>query len=335
MNRRIRLNLILLGVLLIVLIALPYLGATSFVISLTSTILIAGILASSVNFLAGQVGMVSLGHAGIAAASSYGVAWASKQGFDPAVQVLIALVVTVIVSFIYGILSMRTSGIYLLMVTLAVGMLIYGLAFRLSSVTNGENGISGVARPEWMGSYWIYYYVVLAGFVITTAVLWVIGRSPFGASLTGLRDSESRMRSLGYSVPSYKLGAFMVSGLVAGFAGLLAVWHTGFISPSSAGVDRSVHLIVMVILGGIGTLLGPLIGAAIVVLVENVLSSYVDRWPTVLGLIFILVILFARAGIAGSAAKLIARLRRRTAQRPPGGRGSPVSEAVSERNHDA
>lgn len=335
MNRRTRLNVILLGVLLLVLLALPYLGATSFAISLTSTILIAAILASSVNFLAGQGGMVSLGHAGIAAASAYGVGWASRQGFDSGVQVLIALVVTLVVSFIYGLLSMRTSGIYFLMVTLAVGMLIYGLAFRLSSVTNGENGISGIARPEWMAQYWTFYYVVLGGFVLSTAALWVIGRSPFGASLTGLRDSESRMRSLGYTVPSYKLGAFMVSGLVAGFAGLLAVWHTGFVSPSSAGVDRSVHLIVMVILGGIGTLLGPLIGAAVVVLVENVLSSYVDRWPTVLGLIFILVILFARAGIAGSAGKLVARLRRRSDNQPPGGRGSPGSEAVSERNHDA
>ena len=333
MNRRRIVNLALLGALLLVALALPYIGATSFIISLTSTILIAAILASSVNFLAGQGGMVSLGHAGIAAASAYGVGWASRNGLDTSVQVLIALGVTLVVSFIYGLLSMRTSGIYFLMVTLAVGMLVYGLAFRLSSVTNGENGISGIARPEWMSSYWVFYYVVVASFVVVTAALWVMGRSPFGASLTGLRDSESRMRSLGYSVPSYKLGAFMISGLVAGFAGLLAVWHTGFVSPSSAGVDRSVHLIVMVILGGIGTLLGPLIGASVVVLVENVLSSYVDRWPTVLGLIFIFVILFARAGIAGSVGKWIARARRRADNRPPGGRGSPVGVAVSESNH--
>lgn len=309
-GRRRTLALALLGLLLVVGIALPYLGASSFVVSLTSTVLIAGILASSVNFLAGQGGMVSLGHAGIAAASAYGAAWASQHGFDPGVQVLFAFAVTVVVSFVYGLLSMRTSGIYFLMVTLAVGMLVYGLAFRFATVTGGENGISGVARPEWMNTYWMYYYVVLVLFVLITAGLWVVGSSPFGASLRGIRDSESRMRSLGYSVRAYKLGAFMMSGAVAGLAGLLSVWHTHFVSPSSAGVDRSVHLIVMVILGGVGTLLGPVIGAAIVVLVENVLSSYVDRWPTVLGLIFILVILFARAGIAGSIGKLIRRLRR-------------------------
>jgi len=312
-----QLNLTLLAALLVVAIALPYLGASSFIVSLVSTILIAATLASSVNFLAGNGGMVSLGHAGIAAASAYGAGWASRQGFDPGMQVVFALGMTLLVSLVYGLLSMRTSGIYFLMVTLAVGMLIYGLAFRLSSVTGGENGISGIARPEWMSSYWMFYYVVLGAFVLATAALWVVGDSPFGASLRGIRDSESRMRSLGYSVRSYKLGAFMVSGTIAGLAGLLSVWHTHFVSPSTAGVDKSVHLIVMVILGGIGTLLGPLIGAAIVVLVENVLSSHVDRWPTILGLIFIFVILFARAGIAGSTRKLFRRLRARSKSASP------------------
>jgi branched-chain amino acid transport system permease protein len=324
------LNVALLALLLVVAVALPYLGTSSFTISLASTILIAATLASSVNFLAGQGGMVSLGHAGIAAAAAYGAGWASRQGFDPGMQAVFALGVTLVVSLVYGLLSMRTNGIYFLMVTLAVGMLIYGLAFRFSSVTGGENGISGIQRPEWMDSYWSFYYVVLAAFVILTAALWVVGNSPFGASLRGLRDSESRMRSLGYSVASYKLGAFMISGTVAGLAGLLSVWHTHFVSPSSAGVDRSVHLIVMVILGGVGTLLGPLIGATVVVLVENVLSSYLDRWPTVLGLIFILVILFARAGIAGSVRKLyrsILRRRGRAADSTsPPGRGAPDRE---------
>lgn len=329
------LNLGLLAALLVVAALLPYLGASGFTISMVTTILIAATLASSVNFLAGQGGMVSLGHAGIAAASAYGAGFASKQGFDPGIQLLFALGMTLAVSFVYGLLSMRTSGIYLLMVTLAVGMLIYGLAFRMSTITGGENGISGIARPQWMGPYWVYYYVVLACFVLATAALWIVGSSPFGAGLRGVRDSESRMRSLGYSVRGYKLGAFMMSGTVAGLAGLLAVWHTNFVSPSSAGVDRSVHLIVMVILGGVGTLLGPLIGAAIVVLVENVLSSYIDRWPTLLGLIFILVILFARAGIAGSVRKLVRHLRRTRGAARPRDPDDPEGTPVPASTHHA
>ncbi len=320
------------GVVLVIAVLLPYLGTSGFVVSLASTILISATLAASVNFLAGQGGMVSLGHAGIAAAAAYGAGWASRNGFDTLGQFLIALALTVIASFLYGVLSMRTSGIYLLMVTLAVGMLVYGLAFRMSSVTNGENGISGIKRPEWMGTYWVFYYVTLVVFVLSTLAFWVISKSPFGAGLRGIRDSESRMRSLGYGVRSYKLAAFMMSGMVAGFAGLLAVWHTHFVSPSTAGVDRSVHLIVMVILGGIGTLSGPLLGAGIVVLIENVLSSSIARWPTVLGLVFILVILFARAGIAGSAGKLYSRLRRPDLQ-PPSGGGTHDS-AVPDHSHD-
>lgn len=334
MNRRMVVNISLLGLLLVVLFALPYFGVSNFVLGLASTILIAAVLASSVNFLAGDGGMVSLGHGAIAAASAYAVAWASREGFDSTAQILIAVGVTLVVSFLYGVLSMRTNGIYFLMVTLAIGMLIYGLAFRLSSVTGGENGISGVAAPHGLEEEWVYYYFVLGAFVISTTVLWVVSNSPFGASLRGLRDSESRMRSLGYNVAQYKLGAFMISGSVAGLAGLLAVWHINFVSPSSAGVERSVLLIVMVILGGIGTVLGPLIGASVVVLVENVLSSYVDRWPTALGLIFILVILFARAGIAGSVPKLVAKLRGRApTSSPPGDRSSTEGTTVPDSNH--
>jgi branched-chain amino acid transport system permease protein len=243
-------------------------------------------------------------------------------------QVTIALSVTIVVSLAYGVLSMRTSGIYFLMVTLAVGMVVFGLAYRLSFVTGGENGITGIQRPAFIGDYWTFYWFILGIFVLTTLLLWVVGRSPFGASLRGLRDSESRMRSLGYSVASYKLGAFMISGTIAGLAGLLSVWHTHFISPSAAGVHRSVLLIVMVILGGVGTTFGPLIGAAVVVLVENVLSNEIERWPTILGLIFILVILFARAGIVGSIQKLVRRIRRRRSGAPPGDTGPHQETAI-------
>ena len=341
MNRRRMVSAGLLVLLVAVAAALPYIGGTSYVISLVTTILIAGILASSLNFLVGDGGMASLGHGAIAAASAYGAAWASRAGYDTGTQALIALAVTLLVAFMFGVLSMRTSGIYFLMVTLALGMVIYGLAFRLSTVTGGENGISGIARPEFIFEYWTFYYFVLGAFVVTTVLLWVVSRSPFGASLRGIRDSETRMRSLGYTVPAYRLGAFMISGTIAGFAGLLSVWLTHFVSPSSAGVHRSILLIVMVILGGVGTVLGPIIGAAVVVLVENVLSNSVERWPTALGLIFILVILFARAGIVGTIGKLVGRIQRRGSEppeqpgrtEPPGDLVTPSGTPVSERNH--
>ena len=319
-------------VILVFAIAFPYLGVNSYQVSLAQTILIAAMLASALNFLIGDAGMPSLGHGAIAAASSYAVAWASQQGMGPGGQLMVALGITIIVSLVYGVLSMRTFGIYFLMVTLALGMVIWGLAYRWSSVTGGENGITGVKSPAAISDYWVYYYVVLFFFLGTTALLWVVSKSPFGASLRGIRDSASRMRSLGYNVSAYKVGAFMISGLVSGAAGVFAVWHTYFISPSAAGIGRSVLLIVMVILGGVGTVWGPLIGAAIVVLVENVLSISVERWPTILGLIFIFVILFARAGIVGSINKFLARRGQEKPVDPPGDRGS-VDATASAGNH--
>lgn len=328
-----RTGLLLFGGLVVVLVAFPYLGVSSYVVSLASTILVAAILAASVNFLAGNGALVSLGHGSIAAASAYGAAWASKNGHGMTTQVLVALAITLAVSVAYGLVSMRTEGIYFIMVTLAVGQLIYGLAFRASPITGGENGITNVTRPEVLGEYWMFYLFLVGAFVLATAVLWVISNSPFGASLRGIRDSESRMRSLGYNVAAYKFSAILMSGTLAGFAGLLSVWHTHFVSPSSANVHRSILLIVMVILGGLGTTTGPLIGAAIVVLVENVLSNSVERWPTVLGIIFILTILFARAGIIGSLNKAITRVRRRRNDPSDGPPPEPQPEPLVSGTH--
>lgn len=301
------------GLVVVLLAAFPYLGTSGYHVSLATSVLVAAILAATVNFLAADGGMASLGHGGIAAAAAYGAGWASLQGHSVTTQVVVAMGVGIVTSLVYGLLSMRTSGIYFLMVTLALGMVVYGLAYRLSSVTRGENGITGIARPEIFAEPWAFYLFVVASFAVATLVLWVVSSSPFGASLRGIRDSESRMRSLGYYVPVYKLGAFMVSGTVASFAGLLAVWNTHFVSPSAAELHRSVLLIVMVILGGLGTTMGPLVGAAIVVLVENVVSNSVERWPTLLGLIFVLAILFARSGLVGSVNNSVRRLRKRRA----------------------
>ncbi len=320
----------------VLLFAFPYLGTSGYQVSLASTVLIAAILAATVNFLAGDGGMASLGHGAIAASAAYGAGWASMQGHSVTMQVVLAMGTGIAVSLAYGLLSMRTNGIYFLMVTLAVGMVVYGLAYRLSSVTRGENGITGIARPEFLAEPWAFYLFVVVSFLAVTLALLVVSRSPFGAGLRGIRDSESRMRSLGYYVPAFKLVAFMISGTIASYAGLLSVWHTHFVSPSSAEVHRSVLLIVMVILGGLGTTMGPLVGATIVVLVENVLSNSVERWPTVLGLIFVLAILFARSGLVGSAAKLVKRLRDRSSPgRPPADDVEPTDATVSGSNPSA
>ncbi|WP_349899231.1 branched-chain amino acid ABC transporter permease [Parafrigoribacterium soli] len=317
------------------LVALPYLGVTKFQVGQTTTILIAAMAAASVSFLVGEAGLASLGHGAIAGTASYGMAWAFHQGWDPTLSIVLAIALTLAVSLIYGLLTMRTSGIYFLMVTLAIGMLIYGLAFRMSSVTGGDNGLL-LQRPEWINArenWWIFYYLVLALLIVTTLVLWVVARSPFGASLRGVRDNESRMRSLGYSVAGYKVAAFMISGFVAGISGVLGAWNTQSVSPESVNVETSILLIVMVILGGVGTLLGPLVGATIVILVKFTVSSYVDRWQTLLGIVFIVVILLAREGVVGSIGKLTNRIRKRRAQRAAAGDVPEAGASASNVSH--
>ncbi len=185
--------------LLAVAVALPYIGATSYVISLVSTILIAGMLASSLNFLVGDAGMASLGHGAIAAAAAYGAGWASKQGLDPGTQVLIALGITLVVSFMYGILSMRTSGIYFLMVTLALGMVVYGLAFRLvAGHRRRERHLRHQATRVHRGVLDLLLLRLVAAFVLTTALLCggqplAVRREP--ARYPGQRDAHAQPRA--------------------------------------------------------------------------------------------------------------------------------------------
>ena len=316
------------GLVLVValLVAAPYLGLSRYYIGLGSTVFCAALLAASVNFLIGQVGLVPLGHAGIAAVAAYGVAISDRAGLDLGAQLGIALLATLVVSLVYGVVSMRTSGIYFIMVTLAIGMLIYGLAYSMSSITFSDTGIN-VRRPEAISEYWVYYYFALAIFIVGTVILWVIAKSPFGASLRGIRDSESRMRSLGYNVEAYKVGAFVASGLVAGMAGVLTLWSTRLVSSETASILNSVLPIIMVVLGGVGTILGPLVGAIAVVYLSFVVPSFFERWETLLGAVFIVVIMFARTGIVGSLAKLYNWIRRKRAASR--GTGSPDVSAVA------
>lgn len=279
----------------------------SFLISILALVFIGALLAASVNMLAGEVGLVSIGHAGIAAAAAYGVAWAAVRGHDVVIQLIAAAILTVITSAVYAVTTMRARGIVFLMITLALGMVVYGLALRLSSLTGGQNGLTGITRPQLLASPTVFYLFILAIFVAAYAALWTVGRSPFGLALRGVRDSESRMASLGYSVTRVKFVAVMLSGAFAGLAGVLAVWHSQFMSPAAATFGRSALAVVMVIVGGTGTLLGPLVGAGIVVGTEHWVSSYVERWPTLLGIVFILVVLFAPRGVVGAVASFGSR----------------------------
>ncbi|MGH3384986.1 MAG: branched-chain amino acid ABC transporter permease [Nocardioidaceae bacterium] len=287
------------AVLLVALLVVVPAWSQRYVLSLFTLALVTALLAVSVNMLAGEVGLVSMGHAGISASAAYAVAWAIRDQQGLATQLSVALLVTLLVSALYGLTAMRTSGLVFLMITLALGMVVYGLAFKWSKVTGGQSGLTGIRRPESLLDPYTFYYFCLVVLAVTLCVLWAVGRSPLGLSFRGIRDSEGRMNSLGYATPAIKFVAMMVSGLVAGVAGVLAVWNSQFMSPSAAAFEVSAIAVIIIIIGGVGSPLGPIIGAGLVVGIEHWLSSYVERWPTLLGLLFIAVVILMPRGVAG------------------------------------
>jgi branched-chain amino acid transport system permease protein len=275
-----------------------------YLVGLLSLTLIFALLAMSINLLAGWVGLVSVGHAGIMASAGYGVAYVAREGGGHGLQIAVGFGIGLLASLVFGVMAMRTREVYFLMITLAQGMIVWGLTYRMAGITGGENGLRGILRPSAVAPYWNYYYLCVAVFLVCFALVWLITRSPLGLTLQGLRDSESRAVALGYNPALYKCYAFVISGFFATVAGVLHVYYDQFISPSSAEFLRSGIGVLMVILGGVGTLSGPLVGAAIVTWIENVVSGFVGRWPTVMGLIFIFVVLFARDGLVGGASRL-------------------------------
>jgi branched-chain amino acid transport system permease protein len=282
-------------------VALPYL-VSSYYLAIITQVLFFGLLAMSIDLLGGYTGLMPLGHAGVMGVASYSLGFLiSRARWDWWQASLAALGVTLLVSLVFGLLAVRTTGIFFVMITMAEGMLVWGLAFRWSSVTGAENGLRGILRPPFATLYWQYYYLVLLVFIVCAVLLTLIVRSPFGLTLKGIRESESRMRTLGYNVTLHKVVVFMVSGLFAGISGLLYAWYNQFISPSAINIGASTQGILMVVLGGAGTLVGPVLGAGVIVFLTNILSGPVARWQTVMGVIFILVVLFAREGIVGAA----------------------------------
>jgi branched-chain amino acid transport system permease protein len=268
--------------------------------------LIAAMMAMSLDLLLGYTGLPSLGHAAYFGAGAYAVAiLATERQFGFAGCLAAGVVVATVTAALFGVLAIRAAGTYFLMITLALGMVVWGLAFRWVSLTKGDNGISGVPRPElylpWsMWSALPFFYFTLVGAVIVWVFLHLLVASPFGLGLEGIRDSESRMRALGYNVWLHKYLAFVISGIVAGFAGVFWAYYNGFVSPVDVQLVTSVEALLMVALGGPGTLVGPAIGAVIIVFLKNFVSIYTKRWLLILGGVYIGAILFAPRGLFGA-----------------------------------
>ncbi|RZN32102.1 branched-chain amino acid ABC transporter permease [Bradyrhizobium sp. Leo121] len=305
------------GWIALVLLALTVLPAVlpSYQVSVVTQVLIFSVLAMSIDILAGFAGRTSLGHGAIFGVSSYvAIYWTSTLGGDIWIGIALGILAATALAGVFAALAIRTSGVYFLLLTLALGMIVWGVCLRWTTVTGGENGLRGVGRPAFIADHASFYYAVLIIVAPLTWLMWRLVHSPFGLTLRGIRDSESRMRSLGYNVPLHLFVAFVLSGFFAGVAGGLYVLFNNFVSPSTVQLSQSVSALLMAITGGVGTLLGSFVGAAGIIVLENAVSAYTARWPSVLGIAFVLIMIFAPEGVVGRARLLLARRRSRSSK---------------------
>ena len=293
----------------IVLVTLPLI-LSPYYVGLVVKMMVFALFAMSLDLLLGYAGMPSLGHAAYFGMAAYTTGLlALKAGWTVWLALPAGIAMAALTSVVFGLLALRTRGSYFLMITLALSQVLWGIAFGWRSLTGGDDGLPEVPRPDlslpWsMSDNTPFYYFVLLFFVVGTLVLVRVVASPFGYVLRGIRESETRMLVLGYNVWRYKLVAFVVAAAFAGLAGCLYVYFNRFVSPDYVHVVRSAEVLLMVILGGAGTLIGPAVGATLIVLLENLISTYTERWVTVLGIIYVLVALLAPHGIAGLVASL-------------------------------
>ena len=299
---------------IVLLLALLPFAVGEYFVNLASQVIIAIVFASSLNLLAGYGGLTSLGHAAFLGISAYTSAWlATKMGWGHAATAPLALLATTAMGMLFGWISLRATGLGFLMLTLALSQIVWGLAYRLVSVTNGDNGIAGLTRPHPFG--WDldvssnYYWFSLA---VGCLCIWLIKRlieSPFGASLRGTRDQPRRMAALGYHVWAIRWAAFVISSFFGGVAGLLYVYFHKYIHPSVTAVPVSAEALLSVIAGGAGTVYGPALGAVVVVVLKNYASAFIERWNMMLGLVFLFIVIFMPAGLVAGLTSLWRRLR--------------------------
>ncbi|MHB1123876.1 MAG: branched-chain amino acid ABC transporter permease [Ramlibacter sp.] len=300
---------------LLVALTLPLWAGGIYYVNLASQVLIAAIFALSLNLLVGYAGLVSLGQAAWLGLSAYVSAWVMLNlGWGHGAAAVTAIAATTAIAGLFGVVALRASGISFLMITLAFGQIVWGVAYRWADITGGDNGLSGLARPSPfgldLGNPTSFYYFSLAALALVWAGIAAWVHSPFGASIRATRDQPRRASALGFNVWLIRWITFTMSGFLGAVGGLMYVYYHQFISPHSVSLANSAEMLLMVIAGGPGSLVGPVLGAGMVVLLKNLASVYVDRWTMLLGFVYLFIVLFVPGGIIGGLGRLEQRLRR-------------------------
>jgi len=308
-SQKIKIAMVIVG-----LLALAYVvpQSGSFVVLLATRAMAFAILAMSVDLLLGYTGLSSMGQAAYFGVGAYLTAVLATKfhfglGWDFWIVVVLGILIGAALAAVFGLFAIRANGVYFLMITLALGQCVWGLAYRWNSLTGGDNGINLTGRPKFgldLSNEVTFFYLVFAFFIVSLIMLYVLIRSPFGKSLAGIRERELRMQILGYNTWLHKYIAFVIAGGFGGLAGVLWAQTNGHVSPETVVLTTSVDALLMVVLGGAGTLVGSAIGAAIVFGLREYLSTLVPWWQYALGGVYVLTILYLPMGLMGIPARL-------------------------------
>jgi branched-chain amino acid transport system permease protein len=283
-------------------------STNSFVILLATRALAFAILVMSLDILLGYTGLPSLGQAAYLGVGAYLAAILAERyqfglGLDFLVVIALGILLAAALAAVFGLLAIRASGVYFLMITLALGQCVWGLAYRWNSLTGGDNGINLRSKPKFAGldlsNDVTFFYVVCFIFAASLLAMYVLVRSPFGRSLAGIRERELRMQILGYNTWLHKYVAFIIAGGFGGLSGVLWAYTAGIVSPENVVLTTSVDALLMAVLGGAGTLVGGVIGSFIVFGLREYLSTLVPWWQYVLGAVYVLTILYLPTGLMG------------------------------------
>ena len=303
--------LLVVAALAAVVIIVPNTG--SFIILLVTRALAFSILVMSLDILLGYTGLASLGQAAYLGVGAYATAILATKyhfglGWDFWLVVLIGILLGAALAAIFGLLAIRASGVYFLMITLALGQCVWGLAYRWNSLTGGDNGINVRERPKFGGidlaNEQTFFFLVFAVFCVALLLMYTLVRSPFGRSLAGIRERELRMKILGYNTWLHKYIAFIIAGAFGGLSGVLWAHTAGIVSPVNVELPTSVDALLMAVLGGSGTLVGGVIGTFIVFGLREFLSTLVPWWQYVLGIVYVATILYLPTGLMGIPERL-------------------------------
>lgn len=294
-------------------IAIAVLNPGEFYVGFATRVMILAILSMGLNILVGHAGLMSLAHSSFFGTAAYGIGWMTINGWGPVPAVATALLISVAVAAIFGALSLRTVGVAFLMITLALGQVVWGLAYRWVNVTGGDNGLTGIVRPQIFGASLdgpvAFLLFCAAVFLACVAAISSCLNSPFGRSLRGSRDQARRMSALGFNVWLIRWIAFIAAGFFAAVAGILDAYYQGFVSPTSLSLFQATVVLLAIIIGGASTILGPVLGSVVILAFAEFVSGLLPRWHAALGLLLLVIVVFMPQGISPWLSALVARLK--------------------------